>query len=114
MYDERLRDIPGLRLPVERAGFKNVYWMYAVVLDDSVAFDGSDFAARLNALGVDTRPFFVGMHEQPALRERGLFAGAHHPVTERLSRRGLYLPSGLALDDAQIETVCAAVRKCLA
>jgi perosamine synthetase len=54
------------------------------------------------------------MHEQPALRERGLFAGAHYPVTERLSRRGLYLPSGLALDDAQIETVCAAVRKCLA
>jgi perosamine synthetase len=114
MYDERLRDIPGLRLPVERPGFKNVYWMYAVVLDDSVAFDGSHFAARLKALGVDTRPFFVGMHEQPALRERGLFEGAHYPVTERLSRRGLYLPSGLALDDAQIETVCAAVRKCLA
>jgi perosamine synthetase len=114
MYDERLRDIPGLRLPVERPAFKNVYWMYAVVLDDSVPFDGSDFAARLNALCVDTRPFFVGMHEQPALRERGLFAGAHYPVTERLSRRGLYLPSGLTLGDAQIETVCAAVRKCLA
>jgi perosamine synthetase len=114
MYNQRLGDIPGLRLPVERPGFKNVYWMYAIVLDDNVPFDALEFAARLKAVGVDTRPFFVGMHEQPVLREQGLFAGEHYPVTERLSRRGLYLPSGLTLEDAQIETVCAAVRGCLA
>ena len=114
MYNQRLGDIAGLRLPVERPGFKNVYWMYAVVLGDDVPFDALDFAARLKAMGVDTRPFFVGMHEQPVLRERGLFIGEYYPVTERISRRGLYLPSGLTLDEAQIETVCAAVRKCLA
>jgi perosamine synthetase len=54
------------------------------------------------------------MHEQPVLRDRGLFAGERYPVTERLARRGLYLPSGLGLDEAQIDTVCAAVRRCLA
>ena len=114
MYNDRLRDVPGLELPVERPGFKNVYWMYAVVLTDDVPFDALEFAQRLRAHGVDTRPFFVGMHEQPVLREQGLFAGEGYPVTERLSRRGLYLPSGLTLDEAQIETVCAAVRMSLA
>jgi perosamine synthetase len=114
MYDERLRHLAGLQLPVERPGFKNVYWMYGVVLEDNVAFDGAEFARRLKARGVDTRPFFVGMHEQPVLRERGLFAGESYPVTERLSRRGLYLPSGLTLDESQIETVSAAVRASLA
>ena len=63
--------------------------------------------------GVDTRPFFLGMHEQPVLRERGLFAGENYPVTERLARRGLYLPSGLGLGEKEIDTVCAAVQKCL-
>jgi perosamine synthetase len=64
-------------------------------------------------LGVDTRPFFVGMHEQPALQRLGLFNGERYPVTERVSRQGIYLPSGMALTDAQIEEVCDAVREVL-
>jgi perosamine synthetase len=113
MYNERLGDVACLALPVERLGFKNVYWMYGIVLHENIPFDASELAARLGTLGIDTRPFFVGMHEQPALRERGLFAGERYPTTERLSRRGLYLPSGLTLNEGQIETVCTAVRECL-
>ena len=55
------------------------------------------FAARLAERGVETRPFFLGMHEQPVLHERGLFDGESYPVAERIARQGLYLPSGLAL-----------------
>ena len=51
--------------------------------------------------------------ELAQLLERGLFAGERHPVTERLARRGLYLPSGLTLTEAQIDTVCSAVRESL-
>jgi perosamine synthetase len=113
LYGERLRHVTGLRLPVEAPGVKNVYWMYGVVLEDSVPFDAAEFARRLKKCGVDTRPFFLGMHEQPVLRERGLFEGESYPVTERLARRGLYLPSGLSLGEKEIDTVCAAVQKCL-
>ena len=49
------------------------------------------------------------MHEQPVLQARGLFAGEHYPVAERLARQGLYLPSGLSLTQAQLEEVCRAV-----
>jgi perosamine synthetase len=114
LYAERLRSVGGLRLPVERPGVKNVYWMYGVVLEDSVPFDAPTFAARLREHGVDTRPFFLGMHEQPVLRKRGLFAGETYPVTERIARRGLYLPSGLNLGEPEIDTICTAVRRCLA
>ena len=114
LYTERLRDVAGLKLPVERPGVKNVYWMYGVVLEDAVDMDAAAFARRLREQGVDTRPFFLGMHEQPVLRERGLFAGESYPITERLSRKGLYLPSGLGLGEAEIETICGAVRQCLA
>jgi perosamine synthetase len=56
-----------------------------------------------------TRPFFLGMHEQPVLLERGFFHGESYPVTERISRFGLYLPSGMTLTEAQLNEVCVAV-----
>lgn len=111
-YTAGLADLP-LRLPVERPGAKNVYWMYGVVLDDAVGFDAARFAALLAAEGVETRPFFVGMHEQPVFLRQGMFAGESYPVTERISRQGLYLPSGSAITDAQIADVIAAVRRIL-
>ncbi|HEY5549070.1 MAG TPA: DegT/DnrJ/EryC1/StrS family aminotransferase [Coriobacteriia bacterium] len=108
-YAQGLAGLP-LQLPTEKRGAKNVYWMYGAVLDDSVGFDAGTFAVRLAERGVQTRPFFVGMHEQPALRERGLFVEERYPVTERISVRGLYLPSGQAITDRQIGDVISAVR----
>lgn len=112
-YTERLSDLPQIALPVEEPWARNVYWMYGIVLADDVSYDATELARRLRAEGVDTRPFFLGMHEQPALHKRGLFKGECYPVAERLARRGLYLPSGLALTEAQLVQVCQAVHKVL-
>jgi perosamine synthetase len=112
-YTERLRNVPGLQLPVEEPWAKQIYWMYGVVLDESSGLDAIEFARCLKANAIDTRPFFLGMHEQPVFLERGLFRSERYPVAERLARQGLYLPSGLALTDAQLEQVCEAVEKVL-
>jgi perosamine synthetase len=109
-YLEALRDIEDLELPVERDWARQVYWMFGVVLGDGVPFDAAEVARRLGRAGVETRPFFVGMHEQPVLRQRGLFEGESYPVSARLTRRGLYLPSGVALSDSAIDEVVACVR----
>jgi perosamine synthetase len=108
-YSKGLAGLP-VSLPVERDGVRNVYWMYGLVLDDAVPFDAVEFARRLRERGIDTRPLFLGMHEQPVLQERGFFGGESFPVTERLARRGLYLPSGLTLTADQIDKVCDVVR----
>jgi perosamine synthetase len=113
-YAERLRDLKQLRLPIELPGYKNVYWMYSLVMSDDVPFDAVEFAKRLAQAGVQTRPLFLGMHEQPVFHERGLHLNERYPVTERLARRGLYLPSGLTLTIEQIDAVSDAVHKVLA
>jgi perosamine synthetase len=113
-YRERLATTDALQLPPEEPWARSVYWMYGVVLHDDVGLDAAELGSRLSRLGVETRPFFLGMHEQPALLERGLFAGEKYPVTERLARRGLYLPSGLGLTEEQIERVSDAVAEALA
>ncbi len=111
-YNQGLAGLP-LQLPHVEPWARTSVWMYAVVLDDAVPFDAKGFASRLTDAGVQTRPFFLGMHEQPVYRAMGLFQDAECPVTEKISRRGLYLPSGQAITDEQIEQVIEAVRRVL-
>ncbi len=113
-YTKYLKDIDALQLPCEKSWARQVYWMYSVVIHDGVGLDAATFAARLKDKGVDTRPFFLGMHEQPAFSDLGLFQNEHHPVTERIARQGFYLPSGLTITEEQIEQVAGAVKAVLA
>lgn len=108
MYNDRLKGLP-LNLPVEKLWAKNIYWMYAVVLDDLVNIGAKEFAKLLLKKGVETRPFFRGMHEQPVFHKMGLFKDEKYPITEKIYRRGFYLPSGQAITDYQIESVCNAM-----
>lgn len=108
-YSEALTGILGLQLPVERPWARSVFWMYAVVVNPETELTASDVARSLEAAGIETRPFFLGMHAQPPLRERGLFDGERYPVADRLARDGFYLPSGLTLSDNQVDQVSEAV-----
>jgi perosamine synthetase len=112
-YTERLHGVPGLKLPVEEPWARQVYWMFGVVLDESTGLNAVQFAQKLKAKGVETRPFFLGMHEQPIFNDMGLFRNEKYPVAERIARQGLYLPSGLTLTEAQQDQVCDAVNAIL-
>lgn len=112
-YTARLHGVPHLQLPVEQPWARSVYWMYGVVLDEAAGIDAAQFGKALASKGVQTRPYFLGMHEQPVFRSCGLFEGESFPVAERLARQGLYLPSGLAVTEDQIERVAQAVRDVL-
>jgi perosamine synthetase len=114
-YTDLLRGEPGIVLPLNRNDYaENIYWVYGLLIDDSKGFDADVIMARLAERGIGTRPFFYPMHQQPVLNAMGFFAGESYPVAERLSRRGLYLPSGLALSDADIEEVVFAFRESMA
>jgi perosamine synthetase len=112
LYHEGLRTVPWLELPLPRTDYaENIYWVYGLVLKDDVPFDAEEAMRRLAAAGVGTRPFFWPMHEQPVFRKQGMFVNESCPVAERLARRGFYVPGGLALTDAQIESVVSRVRR---
>ncbi|MBI4718334.1 MAG: DegT/DnrJ/EryC1/StrS family aminotransferase [Planctomycetes bacterium] len=113
-YTRRLAHLPALQLPVERPWARTVYWMYGVVLHDDAPMTAADLAAVLHQRGVETRPFFLGMHEQPVLCRMGLGGGDSCPVATRLARRGLYLPSGVGLSDDDVARVCDVLHKVLA
>jgi perosamine synthetase len=103
-YQELLKEAPGIELPPERTAYAdNLYWVFGIVLNESVAADASAMMKALGERKIGTRPFFWPMHEQPVFRKMGLFHGETYPVAERIARRGFYLPSGLALTKSQID-----------
>jgi len=111
-YSERLASCEALQRPVEREWARSTFWMYGVVLKadcGTAPAQAAELVQRLQARGVQTRPFFLGMHEQPAFLRMGLFEAEHYPITEMLARQGLYLPSGTALTEQQVDEVSAAV-----
>lgn len=113
-YDELLKEIEGIELPLRRTDYaENIYWVYGMVLDDSVKVDADEFRARLGAEGIGCRGFFWCMHEQPVFKNMGLFQGERYPHAERLARRGLYIPSGVTLTDDDQAYVAEKVKKVL-
>ncbi|HUK22941.1 MAG TPA: DegT/DnrJ/EryC1/StrS family aminotransferase [Terriglobales bacterium] len=115
IYTHLLTGVPGLQLPVRGLDYaRSIYWVYGLLLQESVPFMAEEAMRRLRELGIDSRPFFWPMHEQPVFRKRGLFAGESYPVAERLARRGFYLPSGLGLSEDQMRRVAQGVKQVLA
>jgi perosamine synthetase len=113
-YDRLLKGISGIQIPLSQTDYSdNIYWVFGIVLEDSIPFDAKEAMARLGKLGIGTRPFFWPMHQQPVLLRMGLFQNDHHPVAERIARRGFYVPSGMALDELQLEESVRAVTQIL-
>jgi perosamine synthetase len=111
-YNELLADVADLeRLPARTDYAENIYWVYGVVLKNSVPFDAEEAMERMRTKGIGTRPFFWPMHEQPVFRKMGLFRVISCPVAERIARRGFYIPSGVALTHDQAGHVAEALRQ---
>jgi perosamine synthetase len=109
-YRRHLGGVAGLTLPQEKAWARNVYWMYAVIVEDAFGMTRDALAAALKQAGVDTRTFFVPVHRQPLYAKDKDYRGVRCPVSDELGDKGFYLPSGLALTTAQIKAVCAAIK----
>jgi perosamine synthetase len=105
-YASELAGIPGLVPPPAETWAENVYWMYSVLVDPAAGVDREAVREGLRARGVDSRPFFVPLHELPPYASSAPF-----PVATRLGRTGINLPSGTGLTTEEIATVARALRE---
>jgi len=114
LYSELLADLPGVQLPLMKTEYaKNIFWVFGLVLDESLGLSAEQVMQQLSSKDIGTRPFFCPMHLQPVFHSMGLFSNANYPVSEKLYRYGFYIPSGLALTNAQIEEVASVCREVL-
>jgi perosamine synthetase len=110
-YRERLMPLERaglLRLPVESNWAHSVYWLYSITIERDDLSPAEAMASLLD-LQIETRPLFIPIHKLPPYREM-----QSYPVAERVSERGLSLPSGVLLSSDDVDRVCAAVQAALA
>ena len=86
--------------------------MYGIVLKNK-KMTAKTLARKLFENNIETRPLFLGMHEQPVFKKMKLFKNDGFPNTEYLSKYGLYLPSGLRLSKSKIELICKTLKRIL-
>ena len=100
----------GIQLPLAKTDYAdNIYWVFGLILNDSISFDAEEAIIKLSNKGIGCRPFFCPMHKQPVLKNMGLFKGESYPIADKLYKRGFYIPSGMALTDEQIFRVADSV-----
>jgi perosamine synthetase len=110
IYGDYLQNVPDLSLPVEKDWAKNVYWMYSLLVEPEFGLSRDGLMDELSKRGVETRPFFTPMNEQPVFRDMHLFEGEKYPVAGQLSKTGLYLPSSSGLKREEIKYVCDSIK----
>lgn len=107
-YHSLLSNVPGVVLPVEKDYALNTYWMYSILVTDAFGVSRDELIKRLDARGIETRPFFYPTHTMPPYSG----TGKNFPVAERISAQGLNLPSSTKLTAAKIELIAGAIRDC--
>ena len=108
-YRQRLAGLPGISFMPEPEGFQSNRWL-TVILIDPAEFGPDTHAVRtaLEADNIEARPVWKPMHLQPVFKSARVAGGA---VSERLFARGLCLPSGTAMTEADLDRVCESIRR---
>jgi len=106
VYNELLQDADMINLPIKATNYcANIYWVYAITLRDDYPKTAKEVMQELGKCNIGTRPFFYPMHQQPVFNNMGLFLDDSLPTSERLYKKGFYIPSGVALTERQVHKV---------
>jgi len=110
-YQARLGGLPGIEFMPEAPYGRGNRWLTVILVTPEVSGATSEqIRLALEAENIEARPVWKPMHLQPVFRGCRAVGGG---VSEDLFARGLCLPSGTAMTDADLDRVCAVVRGCL-
>ncbi len=111
-YQRQLGGLPGVRLaPGDDHDHAPNAWLTCLTIDpDEAGVTREDVRVHLRSLGIEARPVWKPMHLQPVFAAAPTVGGE---VAADLFARGLCLPSGSSLTDAQLDEICTEVRHAL-
>jgi dTDP-4-amino-4,6-dideoxygalactose transaminase len=106
-YRTALADLPGIAFMPEAAFGRSTRWLTCLLVDPTRYGSPAEICARMAAEQIEARPMWKPMHQQPVMAGRRVRGGE---VADDIFRRGLCLPSGSSLSEADLERVVRAFR----
>jgi perosamine synthetase len=107
-YEQRLGDVPALRLPVVRPDVEPAWHLYPVRV---AGLDREKVFGALRAEGIGVNVHYVPVHLHPYYREKFGYAGGEFPTAETAYEALISLPMFHGMTDADVDDVVAAVTK---
>ncbi|TGE17582.1 DegT/DnrJ/EryC1/StrS family aminotransferase [Hymenobacter elongatus] len=109
-YQKNLKDLPALQFgPTEPALGVSNRWLTTLTLDSThTALTPEQVRLHLETHNIESRPLWKPLHQQPLFAQAPMYGGE---VSTDLFVRGLCLPSGSALTDADLRRVAGALRE---
>lgn len=105
-YHQKFEGVAGIVRPPEAPWAKNIFWLYSILLKPEVDKNRDELIRFLTQAGVESRPLFYPIPAMPPYQGTDSF-----PAAEKISARGISLPSGAGLTWGQIDTVVALVQE---
>jgi dTDP-4-amino-4,6-dideoxygalactose transaminase len=111
-YRDALADVEGVGFMPDAPSVEPTNWLTVITVDEAV-FGASPVEVRqhLEQLNIEARPAWKPMHRQPLFADDEVRGGA---VADDIFRRGLCIPSGSAMTDADVDRVVGGVLECRA
>jgi perosamine synthetase len=99
IYNERLKN--KVYLHPEGNDYNGTYWLYSILMENEN--DRDNLMDFLYKNGIDTRRFFYPVHVMPPYKK---YTKEDYPVSTDISKRGINLPSGVKLNNNDVNYVC--------
>ena len=107
-YSDRLSDIDGITLNIEREGYFNNFYVPTMVLGDLVKKSAETVMAEMTEAGVMNRPFFRCISKMMPQ-----YNVANTPTADRIVPRGINLPCASMLEEDDVQYACDVIRRVL-
>lgn len=105
-YIQRLHEHPWFEFQPRNTDYsENAFWVVGLLLRTESGHNGESFQKLLRESGIDSRRFFCPIHLQPLADQYRIEKTGNMKVSEKLWESGVYLPSGLALSESDIEFI---------
>lgn len=114
MYNEKLKNVKEINIPVIQGGVKISWFVYVIQLGDGYfRHDRDKILEGLRGAGIGCNNYFTPIHLQPFYKELFGFKEGDFPVTEHASDRTIALPFFNNLTEKQIDYVVKNLKRLL-
>lgn len=107
LYNELLKEIEGIQLPMQKENVKHAQWLYSILVNGNFKLSRDDLIKKLEMHGIAGRPFFSAIHQMKPYRDAKT---GPMKVTSSVAKEGLNLPSSVGLTEENIKYICDCIR----
>ena len=108
-YTKELKNFHNVQLPIEKTKYsKNIYWVYSIIIKKVAA---KKIINLMRKEGIECRPFFFPLNDQPIVRKLKLNNKDKFPVSKKIWKHGFYIPSGIGTSKKELNLVVKKIKK---